>query len=291
MPEFPWDGVIARERTAVGGRPRTTGLNMILDKGLGTAATEDVLEVAADHIDHWKLSFGTSVFVRPDVLRRKLAILARHGVLTLPGGTLLEAAVVQGHCRPFMERARELGFGAVEVSDGTIPLPAERRRNIIWCARDAGLIPITEVGKKDPRQQPTPEELAAEALQDLEWGAHWVVVEGREGGTGVGIYDEAGRLLQDALETITAAMGDQVGRLIWEAPQKHQQAELIARFGAGVNLGNIPPSEILAVESLRAGLRFETLKPIADGLKRAGEWQPEAQETPAGRDPVGVDGR
>jgi len=291
MPEFAWDGVISRDRTAVGGRPRTTGLNMILDKGLGTVATQDVLEIAADHIDHWKLSFGTSVFVRPDVLRRKLELLARHDILTLPGGTLLEAAVVQGHCRPFMERARELGFGAVEVSDGTIPLPAERRRNIIWCARDAGLIPITEVGKKDPRQQPSPERLAEEALQDLEWGAHWVVVEGREGGTGVGIYDDAGQLLEVALDRITAAMGDQIARLIWEAPQKHQQAELIARFGEGVNLGNIPPGEILAVESLRGGLRFETLKPIAEELQRTGDWRPEAEESPVGLDPVGVDGR
>ena len=291
MPEFAWDGVISRDRTAVGGRPRTVGLNMILDKGLGTVATQDVLEVAADYIDHWKLSFGTSVFVPPDVLRHKLELLARHGVLTLPGGTLLEAAVVQGHCRPYMERARELGFSAVEVSDGTIPLPAERRRNIIWCARDAGLIPITEVGKKDPRRQPSPERLAEEALQDLEWGAHWVVVEGRESGTSVGIYDDAGQLLEDALDAITAAMGEQIGRLIWEAPQKHQQAELIARFGDRVNLGNIPPGEILALEALRGGLRFETLKPIAEELQRLGGWRPEAQEAPLGLDPVGVDGR
>jgi phosphosulfolactate synthase len=290
MPELAWDGVIARARTGLGARPRSVGLNMILDKGLGTVATQDVLEVGADHIDHWKLSFGTSVFVRPEVLRHKLELLARHQVLTFPGGTLLEAAVVQGHCRPYMERARQLGFSAVEVSDGTIPLPAERRRNMIACARDAGLIPITEVGKKDPRQQPTPNQLAEEALQDLEWGARWVVVEGREGGTSVGIYDDAGRVLEQALETIARAMGDQVGRLIWEAPQMRQQADLIARFGETVNLGNIPPHEILALESLRAGLRFETLKPIAEELQRRGGWSPEAQE-PLAADPVPVDER
>ncbi len=289
MPEFAWDGVIARDRTVAGGRPRSVGLNMIIDKGLGMVATQDVLEVAADHIDHWKLSFGTSVFVRHELLKRKLELLARHEILTFPGGTLLEAAVVQSHCRPYMERARELGFSAVEVSDGTIPLPAERRRNIIACARDAGLIPITEVGQKDPRRQPTPNHLAEEALQDLEWGAHWVVVEGREGGKSVGIYDDAGRILEHALETIARAMGDQVGRLIWEAPQRHQQAELIARFGETVNLGNIPPHEILALESLRGGLRSETLKPIAEELQRRGGWSPEEPERPAA-DPVSVDG-
>lgn len=52
MPELAWDGVIARERTALGARPRSVGLHMILDKGLGTVATQDVLEDGADHIDH-----------------------------------------------------------------------------------------------------------------------------------------------------------------------------------------------------------------------------------------------
>lgn len=285
MPEYPWDGVISRDRTGVGGRPRDVGLNMVLDKGLGTVGTKDVLEVAGDHIDHWKCSFGTSVFVRPNVLRPKLELLASHGILTFPGGTLLEAAIVQQHCRPYMDRARELGFSAVEISDGTIPLAADRRHRVIDCARDAGLVPITEVGKKDPRQQPTPEELAFEALRDLEWGAEWVVVEGREGGTSVGIFDEAGKILDHALATIARSLGDQVGRLVWEAPQKHQQAELIARFGAPVNLGNIPPHEILAVESLRAGLRFETLRPISEDLERQGRWSRELPEQiePTGR--------
>jgi hypothetical protein len=55
MPEFAWDGVISRDRTLVGGRPRTAGLNMILDKGLAPSP-QDVLEVAADH--RIKPSFG-----------------------------------------------------------------------------------------------------------------------------------------------------------------------------------------------------------------------------------------
>jgi phosphosulfolactate synthase len=288
MPEFAWDGIINRDRTR-DVRPRSVGLNMVLDKGLGLIGTRDVLEVAGDHIDHWKCSFGTSALVRADALRPKLRLLAEHGIVTFPGGTLLEAAIVQGHCRPFMERASELGFTAVEVSDGTIELPLERRRNIIACARDAGLLPITEVGKKDPTQQPTPEELATEALRDMEWGAHWVVVEGREGGTSVAIYDDAGRILDDAVETISRLLGASASRLVWEAPQKSQQAGLIARFGATVNLGNIPPGEVLAVESLRAGLRFETLQPIAEELARRGEWSPGQTEPTA--DPVGVDVR
>ena len=85
---------------------------------------------------------------------RKLGVLADHGILSFPGGTLLEVALVEHQCHDYMKHAKELGFSAIEISDGTIPMPAARRRNIIACARDAGLVPITEVGKKDPRAQP-----------------------------------------------------------------------------------------------------------------------------------------
>lgn len=280
MTEFAWDGIIERDRSN-DERPRDKGLNMILDKGLGLTGTRDALEAAGDHIDQWKCSFGTSALVGPSALRAKLGLLREHAILTFPGGTLLEAAIVQGHCRPFMERARDLGFTAVEISDGTIDLSPERRRNMIGCARDAGLVPITEVGKKDPTQQPTPDELASAALRDLDWGAHWVVVEGREGGTSVGIYDDRGSIDDEAVETISRRLGGAVTRLIWEAPQKSQQAGLMARFGTMVNLGNIAPAEILAVQSLRAGLRFETLQPIAEELARRGAWSPERTESVA----------
>lgn len=298
MTELAWEGIIGRDRTG-DGRPRSVGLNMVLDKGLGMLGTQDVLEVAADRIDHWKCSFGTSVFVRTDTLRAKLELLASHGILTFPGGTLLEAAIVQSHCRPYMVRARELGFSAVEISDGTIELAPERRRNVILCARDAGLIPITEVGKKDPAHQPSPTQLGDEVMRDLEWGAHWVVMEGREGGTSVGIYDDAGKILDEAVDTISRILGASTARLVWEAPQKGQQAGLIERFGTSVNLGNIPPSEVLAVESMRAGLRFETLRPIAEELARQGAWSADRSEpstdgfAPDGLvpDPVGSDAR
>ena len=155
---------------------------MVIDTGVGLAATADIIEIAGPYIDHWKLGFGTSAAMPTELLQRKLALLASHGILTYPGGTLLEVAIVQHHCRVFMGRARSLGFTAVEISDGTLPLPLVRRRNVIRCATDAGLVAITEVGKKDPAAQPGPGELADLALQDIAWGARWVLVEGRESG-------------------------------------------------------------------------------------------------------------
>jgi len=285
MAEDPWGGIavldeLRRRRSAP---PRDAGLTMVIDCGLGLRETADVLEMSGAYIDLWKLSFGTSVFMPMSVLTSKLALINARGILTCPGGTLFEAAIVQQHCRDYMSRARVLGFTAVEISDGTIALPAFRRQRTIDCAIEAGLTPICEVGKKDPRAQPSPEQLAAQALQDLAWGAEHVIVEGRESGRGVGVFDCDGNVSLDAVETIARAMGDKVDRLIWEAPLKSQQSALIHRFGQNVGLGNIDPRAVLALEALRAGLRFETLKPIADSLLRSGRWQPEQVEMPPGK--------
>ncbi len=262
-------------------QPRRHGLTMVIDTGLGIGATVDGIEMAGRWIDHWKLSFGTSVFVAEPLLRRKLSMIAEAGILTFPGGTLFEAAIVRHHCRVYMSSVREMGFTAVEVSDGTIDLPTDRRRRVIECARDAGLTVITEVGKKDPTHQPSPAQLAEQACLDLEWGSSWVVVEGRESGTGVGVFDAAGTIDLGAVDVIARAMGDAHGSLVWEAPLKDQQTALIKRFGINVNLGNIDLARVLALEALRSGLRFETLKPIADRLMESGDWRPDQLEPPS----------
>ncbi|HYX49790.1 MAG TPA: phosphosulfolactate synthase, partial [Ktedonobacteraceae bacterium] len=134
---------------------------------------------------------------------------------------------------------------------------------------------ITEVGKKDPKLQPTAIELAEQALQDIEWGAQYVTVESRESGKGIGIYDDNGAVHTEAVTTICERMGPLVDRLIWEAPLKNQQTYLIQQFGPNVNLGNIPTGEVLALEALRAGLRFETFYRIAQELEKTGQWRPE----------------
>jgi phosphosulfolactate synthase len=281
MRDDPWKGLVLvdelRRRREV--RPRRTGWTMVIDVGLGIRETEDLLEVAGEYVDLWKLSFGTSALIPSDLLVRKLALIESRGIRAMPGGTLFEAAVLQQHCRVYLGRARELGFSAVEIADGTLPLPAFRRKRIIQGARQAGLLPITEVGKKDPRAQPGPVQLAESALQDLEWGAEMVIVEARESGKGVGVYDAEGNLLGEQLETMARILGPRQDRIIWEAPLKPQQAGLIARFGVNVGLGNVEPRQVLALEALRIGLRFETLQPVAEALRASGKWVPEDVES------------
>ena len=137
---------------------------------------------------------------------------------------------------------------------------------------------ITEVGKKDPKRQPTTEQIIEEILQDLEWGASWVIVEGRESGISIGVFDKFGTVEQDEVDKIAEALGDKMRQVIWEAPLKNQQAVLIDKFGSNVNFGNIQAEQVLAIEALRCGLRFETLQSVSHQLLRSGDWNPNKTE-------------
>ncbi len=279
MSELAWENIITGVRDSRRVKPRKTGCTMVMDVGKGLLETQSILAMSGAYIDHWKFAFGTSVFIEKSLLQEKLQLLAEHHVLTFPGGTLLEVAMLSMHCRVYMTHAKALGFQAVEISDGTLPIPRFRRRRIIECALSAGLIPITEVGKKDPKRQPTVDQIAEAVLQDLEWGAAWVILEGRECGQGVGVYDEDGNVEGLEVERLVELLGPKIDALIWEAPLKAQQVYFIEKFGVNVGLGNISPDQILAVEALRNGLRFDTLNRIADKLLRAGDWDPNAVET------------
>ena len=253
---------------------REIGLTMVIDSGLGVAASQDVLSVAGRWIDHWKLSFGTSALMPEEVLKEKLALFSKAGILSFPGGTLFESAVLHGHDEDYFDKAAALGFTAVEISDGTLDLSASRRLSSIKAALAAGLTVISEVGKKDPLGQPTPRQLAEQALMDLEGGARWVVVEGRESGRSVGVFNNTGGVNMEAVETIALHAGEAVDRLVWEAPNKSQQVTFIQRFGPNVSLGNIDPNRVLALEALRASLRFETLQPLVrERQLNPVEWQ------------------
>ncbi len=240
-------------------KPRRDGRTMVIDKGLGLGPTGDLLEIASEYIDYWKLPFGTSALYPEDLLRDKIALIRRYGVYVYPGGTFLEIAVMQDRLAPFIERVAELGFDAAEVSDGTVQLSAAKRREAIQRARAAGLVVLTEVGRKDPTERLGAVQIHRTIVEDLAAGAEQIIVEGRESGRGVGIYDSEGEIAEEELLKVMRAAGD-IHRLIWEAPLKSQQQELIRRFGTNVSLGNVPPEEILALECLRRGLRADTLR-------------------------------
>ncbi|MCL6521130.1 MAG: phosphosulfolactate synthase [Firmicutes bacterium] len=240
-------------------KPREQGLTMVIDKGLGLRATQDLLEMAADAIDVIKLAFGTPVLYPAERLREKVHLIQSYGIPAYPGGTLLEVAVVQGRFQDFLDEAERIGFRRLEVSDGTIPMTPDVRAEIIRLCRERGFEVVSEVGKKHPADRVPSTNLVEQVAADLEAGASHVIIEGRESGKGVVIYQEDGSIDDDELEYITRHVPD-LSRLIWEAPLKSQQQDLILRFGPNVNLGNVHPEDVLACEALRVGLRGDTLR-------------------------------
>ena len=204
-----WDGIHVisdsmKERVE---RPKNVGMTMVIDTCVGLQMLRDLLQISNKYIDHWKCSYGVSAVMPSNILHQKLEMLNEHNINTFPGGTLLEAAIIQKNCQSYMVRAKEIGFHSVEISDGTITLPSVRRHNTILCALENGLKPITEVGKKDPLKQPSANELADQILQDLYWGAEYVIVDAREAGYGIGIFDEKGELKMDIFSKLLSIAG------------------------------------------------------------------------------------
>ena len=260
-------------------KPRTRGVTMLLDKCQGPSATEDLLAMSGDYIDFWKMSYGTSALLDDGFLRRKIETISQHDVIVHPGGTLAEYAIMRGVCHEYVRHCHALGFTGIEISDGTIELEQGARRDAIQYARDLGLTVITEVGKKDPDDQPPVELLAEQALSDFDSGASWVIVDARESGRGVGVFNADGSVREEAVDAMVDILKGHLDQMIWETPLKKQQEYFVIRFGPHVGLGNIQPRDVLALESMRTGIRFETFHAFAKKLlEEAQQAQEKADE-------------
>ncbi|MCL6638923.1 MAG: phosphosulfolactate synthase [Firmicutes bacterium] len=254
-----WQGLIDFPLPGRSQKPRRDGLTMVIDKGLGLAGTRDLMRLAAGYIDMIKLGFGTTALYKTEILQEKIQVVQSYGIDVFPGGTFLEVAVLQEKIEEYILLAKKVGFTAIEVSDGTIDLTDRLRRRAISFAAGLGLKVFTEVGKKEPGNELCFKDLMRLVKRDLQSGATRVIVEGRDPAKDVGLYDSEGRLIEFELRELVAAVSD-TSVLIWEAPEKEQQQDLIRRFGPNVNIGNVNPRDVIALEALRAGLRSDTLK-------------------------------
>jgi len=252
-----WPSALADPSDRRATKPRTSGLTMVIDKGMGPAAFADLLAVAGPYIDLVKFGFGTAPLYPLPLLREKIAMARRSGIAVFPGGTLLEAALQQREEKGFFEMALDLGFDAVEVSDGTIELDRRTRDRLIRQAGRFGLRVFTEYGKKTPGSRIVIDDLIRTVEEDCGCGAEMVTVEARESGVGVGLYDEKGDCREEELFALLRRLPDP-SRMMWEAPHKNQQVALLRIVGADANLGNIPPLEAMALETMRRGLRSDT---------------------------------
>lgn len=233
-------------------KPRESGLTMVMDKGLGIRQTEDFIESAAEFIDIVKLGFGSSI-ITPN-LEKKLAVYRAAKIPVYLGGTLLEAFIIRNRFDDYLKLIEKLKLTHAEVSDGSISLAHPKKLEFIRKLAKHVTV-ITEVGSKEEGIIIHPNKWIEMIESELQAGAWKVIAEARESGT-VGIYRPSGKahvvLINKILSKIPAE------KMIWEAPNKGGQAYFINLLGANVNLGNIAPTELIAVESLRIGLRSDT---------------------------------
>lgn len=239
-------------------KPRERGLNIVMDKGRGLRETKDILELVADYVDFIKLGFGTSAFYPEDKLKEKIELIKDYNINILPGGTFLEAAILQNSYQEFLTKIREIGFDTVEVSDGTIDISKNLRRKIIKEAINLDFKVLTEVGKKASNKKFNEQQIIKQIKRDLAAGAYKVIIEARESGQNVSIFDSKGEADEFKLKEIVLEIND-LEDLIWEAPLKKQQVYFISLFGNNVNLANLKFEDIIAIEALRNGLRSDTL--------------------------------
>jgi phosphosulfolactate synthase len=252
MPSF--DGFL--DLPARSPKPRTQGLTHVIDKGLNLRDIEGLFDTAGDFVDIVKLGWGTSYVTQN--LEKKIALYRSFHTPVVCGGTLFEAAVARGKLDEYRRWLVDNRFSHVEVSDGTIDLPRERKLEII--AELAGdFVVMSEVGSKDAEVVYAPYQWVEWMKEELEAGAWKVITEGRESGT-AGIYRPTGEMRTGLIDEIVHSIDP--GDVIFEAPAKAGQAWFVKHLGPEVNLGNIPPEEVIPLETLRLGLRADTLKEV-----------------------------
>jgi phosphosulfolactate synthase len=238
------------------GKPRVEGLTHVIDKGMNIRDIEGLFDTAGAFVDIVKLGWGTSYVTNN--LEKKIALYRSLETPVVCGGTLFEAVYARGKLEEFKSWLREFRFSHVEISDGTLDIPRERKLELIdEFGRD--FVVLSEVGSKDAETVFAPYQWVEWIKEELAAGAWKVITEGREGGT-AGIYRPTGEMRTGLVDEIAHEID--VRELLFEAPTKSSQAWFVKHFGPNVNLGNIPPDEVIPLETLRLGLRADTLREV-----------------------------
>lgn len=232
---------------------------MVIDKGLGFNYVEDYLKVNGDYFNFIKYGWGTSILYDDSIIKQKNELYDSYEIKSYTGGTLFELANNAGKIDEFFAEADRLGFNAVEISDGSTVIPDDDRRDFISQAKDLGFFTLSEIGKKNPEKdhEYTTEKRIELINNDFKSGSDLVIIEGRESGKNIGIYDDKGNVRLDDLKQISDNVDNK--KIMWEAPNKNQQIELILNLGNDVNIGNVNTNDVISLETLRRGLRGDTL--------------------------------
>ena len=226
------------------------------DPGYDLQTVVSHLEQSHHLISRLKLSMACWLIAAEAATLAKIQAARRLGVPLVTGGGPFEIAQDKRMLSEFMELAASLGIDRIEAGQGFTTLrhgPSE----VIQMAESYGLSVQIELGDKHGGSF-TPEvvqELIDTGLRWLDAGAKQVVVEARESGKEIGLFDQDGRLDLTAADAFARAFG--MDRAIFEAPTKKSQFDLLTHFGNTVNLSNVRLEELLRVEIYRRGLHAD----------------------------------
>ena len=234
-------------------QPRENGLTMVMDKGLSLREAEDLCDISAPYCDLIKLGFGTSVITSR--LHEKIRLYKSAGLKPYFGGTLFEAFAVRGMMDDYRRYLDEFEMEMVEVSDGVMELDHNLKCEYIDTLSKHYTV-LSEVGSKLKGKEISNEKWIEFMQTELSAGAWKVIAEARESGN-MGIYNDDGSANFELVLAIKKALNPD--DILWEAPLKNQQVWFIKLLGHNVNLGNIATNEIIPLETLRLGLRGDTL--------------------------------
>lgn len=233
-------------------KPRAHGITMVMDKGLSIPEVHNFMSIAGPHVDVVKLGFGTA-YVTPN-LREKIEAYQSYDIPVYFGGTLFEAFLIRNQFDDYLAMCKDYGIDYVEVSDGSISIPHPEKCGYIEKMTKHATV-LSEVGSKDAAHIIPPYKWIELMRAELEAGSSYVIAEAREAGN-VGIYRGSGEVREGLVQEILTQIPAE--KIIWEAPQKAQQLYFLELIGCNVNLGNIAPNEMLALEAMRIGLRGDT---------------------------------
>lgn len=239
------------ERSA---KPREEGITHALDAGMGIDEARDKLTGCEEFVDIVKLGWGTGYV--SGHLERKIDLYQNEDLPVYFGGTLFEVTIIQDELESFVDRLTELGVEYVEVSTGVISMDHERKCEYIDRLSEEFTV-LSEVGRKDADEELSLEEWTTRAERELDAGAWKIIMEGRAGGE-TGVYSDDGDVRSGLIDRMTEQFD--LETIVFEAPQKEQQAWFINRFGPSVNLGNVRMDDVIPLETLRRGLRGDTVE-------------------------------
>ena len=239
-------------------KPRIEGVTMVMDKGLSLEEAKFFVENAGPHVDMIKLGFGTA-YVTPR-LREKIDVYQNAGIPVYFGGTLFEAFLIRNQLNDYISLCKDYNIKYIEISDGSITIPHAEKCGYIEKISAFSTV-LSEVGSKDAAHIIPPYKWIELMSAELSAGDTYVIAEARESGN-VGIYRGSGEVREGLVQEILTQIPGE--KILWEAPQKVQQLYFIELLGANVNLGNIAPSEIIALEAMRVGLRGDTFELFLD---------------------------